>query len=85
MEITAQIDPTHAERLTYIQQQTSQNLTEIFAHAIALYYQNLNPPTQNALTAFQNAGLVGCLDYDPTTSYQTDIQTYLETKRVSIQ
>ncbi|NJM44844.1 MAG: hypothetical protein HC860_00715 [Alkalinema sp. RU_4_3] len=40
----------------------------------------LQPPATNALQAFQSAGLVGCLDIDPTESYQSKIHNYLDQK-----
>jgi hypothetical protein len=40
----------------------------------------LQAPGNNALHAFQSAGLVGCLDIDPTESYQSAIHNYLDQK-----
>jgi hypothetical protein len=36
------------------------------------------PTMPNALQAFQSAGIVGCLDVDPTESYQSVIHDYLD-------
>lgn len=47
MEITIQIDPNHAAKLTYIQQQTQQNIAEILGQAIAL--EQPKPLPTNAL------------------------------------
>jgi hypothetical protein len=41
---------------------------------------SLQPASTNALQAFQSAGLVGCLDIDPTESYQSAIHNYLDQK-----
>jgi hypothetical protein len=41
---------------------------------------SLQPASTNALRAFQSAGLVGCLDIDPTESYQSAIHNYLDQK-----
>jgi hypothetical protein len=41
---------------------------------------SLQPASTNALQAFQSAGLVGCLDIDPTESYQSAIHKYLDQK-----
>jgi hypothetical protein len=40
--------------------------------------ETLQPSETNALQAFQSAGLVGCLDVDPTESYQSVIYNYLD-------
>lgn len=80
MEIKTQIDPTHAAKLTYIQQQTRQEISEILGQAIDLYYERLKPAPTNALQAFEDAGLVGFIDADPDESYQSVIQNYLEEK-----
>jgi hypothetical protein len=78
MEIIIQLDPSRAEKISYIQQYTQQDITAILNSAIDLYYQTLQPPATNALQAFQSAGLVGCLDIDPTQSYQSVIHDYLD-------
>jgi hypothetical protein len=80
MEIITQLDPSHTEKLSYIQQQTQQDVAAILNSAIDLYYQTLQPPATNALQAFQAAGLVGCLDVDPTESYQSVVHNYLDQK-----
>jgi hypothetical protein len=41
---------------------------------------SLQPALTNALQTFQSAGLVGCLDIDPTESYQSAIHNYLDQK-----
>ncbi|GAP97846.1 hypothetical protein [Leptolyngbya sp. NIES-2104] len=80
MEITTRIDPNHAAKLTFIQQQTQQNIAEILGQAIDLYYEQLKPTSTNALQAFEDAGLVGFIDADPTEPYQSVIQEYLSQK-----
>jgi hypothetical protein len=81
MEITTQLDPKYTEKIASIQRQTQQNLSEIVGRAIDLYYQTLEISTPTALELFQSAGLVGCLETDPSISYQTVIQEYLEQKQ----
>lgn len=80
MEIKTQIDPNHAAKLTYIQQQTRQDIAEILGQAIDLYYEQLNPASTNALQAFEEAGLVGFIDAAPDESYQSVIHNYLAEK-----
>jgi hypothetical protein len=81
MEITTQLDPKYTEKIASIQRQTQQNLSEIVGRAIDLYYQTLEISTPTALELFQSAGLVGCLETDPSIPYQTVIQEYLEQKQ----
>jgi hypothetical protein len=81
MEITTQLDPKYTEKIALIQKQTHQDLSEILAKAIDLYYQTLEISTPNALELFQSAGLVGCIDTDPTVPYRSVIQEYLEQKQ----
>jgi hypothetical protein len=82
MEITTQLDPKYTEKIASIQRQTQQNLSEIVGRAIDLYYQTLEISTPTALELFQSAGLVGCLETDPSIPYQAVIQEYLEQKQV---
>jgi hypothetical protein len=80
MEIKTQIDSSHAAKLTYIQQQTQQEIAEILGQAIDLYYKQLKPAPANALQAFQEAGLVGFIDADVSKSYRSEIHSYLTEK-----
>jgi hypothetical protein len=81
MEIITQLDPKYTEKIASIQRQTQQDLSEILGKAIDLYYQTLEISTPTALQLFQSAGLVGCIDTDPSVPYQTVIQEYLEQKQ----
>jgi hypothetical protein len=89
MEIITQLDPKYTDKIALIQKQTQQDLSEIVGKAITsgrqdandLYYQTLQADTPNTLQLFQDAGLVGCLDTDPSVPYQTVIQEYLEQKQ----
>jgi hypothetical protein len=81
MEIITQLDPKYTEKIASIQRQTHQDLSEIVGKAIDLYYQTLEISTPTALELFQSAGLVGCLDTDPSIPYQIVIQEYLEQKQ----
>jgi hypothetical protein len=89
MEIITQLDPKYTDKIASIQKQTQQDLSEIIGKAITsgrqnandLYYQTLQADTLNALQLFQAAGLVGCLDTDPSVPYPAVIQEYLEQKQ----
>jgi hypothetical protein len=81
MEIITQLDPKYSDKIASIQKQTQQGLSEIVGKAIDLYYQTLQADAPNALQLFQDAGLVGCLDTDPSIPYQSVIQEYLEHKQ----
>ena len=101
MEITTQLDPKYTEKIASIQRQTQQDLSEIIGQAITsllrqtlrerrgsandLYYQTLETSTPTALELFQSAGLVGCIDTDPSVPYRSVIQEYLEQKQAQNQ
>lgn len=44
MQITTQLDETHANKLAYIQQQTNLDVADVLQQAIDLYYQHLQQP-----------------------------------------
>ncbi len=81
MEIITQLDPKYTDKIALIQKQTQQDLSEIIGKAIDLYYQTLQTDSLNALQLFQDAGLVGCIDTDPSLPYRAVIQEYLEQKQ----
>ena len=85
MEITTQLDSRYTEKIALIQRQTQQDLSEIVGQAIDLYYQTLEISTPTALELFQSAGLVGCIDTDPSVPYRSVIQEYLEQKQAQNQ
>jgi hypothetical protein len=86
MEITAQLDDEHFQKLSQIQQQTNRNLNDIFVdlinEAIDQRYRQLELPKKNIFEAFEEAGLVGCMSTDPDLSatYKSVINEYLEDK-----
>jgi hypothetical protein len=80
MEITTHLAPEYTEKIALIQAQTQQDISEIVSRAIDLYFLTLQKTTPNALELFQTAGLVGCINTDPSVPYQTVIQEYLEHK-----
>ncbi|BAU13037.1 hypothetical protein LEP3755_35730 [Leptolyngbya sp. NIES-3755] len=95
MEITAQLDEETIHQLQQIQQQTNQNQAEILKAAIAAYYdqvqdnQSIVEQPQSSQTqkktpfeAFQELGLVGCIDGEPDSSqnYKAVIDQYLQEK-----
>ncbi|MEO1402359.1 MAG: CopG family transcriptional regulator [Cyanobacteria bacterium J06635_1] len=82
MHIATEFDEDHAGKLTYIQQQTNQDITDILNQAIDLYYQQFQPPEQSPLEIFQEAGLVGCIDADPdlSSNYKTILRDQMKEK-----
>ena len=82
MEIAAQLDSDHAEKLAYIQAQTQQDVTEILNQAIDLYYEQLKPTQKSPLEVLQEDGLVGCFEGSPdlSSNYKTIIHEYLDQK-----
>lgn len=84
MHVATSLTDEQATKLTYIQQQTNQNVAEIVSQAIELYYEKIKPTEnlksasedqghsssgKNLLKVFQESGLVGCIkDGDPDLS-----------------
>lgn len=82
MHITTDFDEDHAGKLTYIQEQTNQDISEILNQAIDLYYQRLKPAEQSPLDIFQELGLVGCIDAEPdlSSNYKSVLHEQIRTK-----
>ena len=82
-QITTQIDHETTDKLTYIQQQTNQQLPEILRAAINDYYQKLKQKKQK--TPFQlleESGFIGCCSVESVLSvnYKQVLATELEAK-----
>ena len=73
MQIEIQLDEERARKLAYIQQQTQQDTTEVLQQAIDQSYERLVPQTPQSakktpLEIFQDSGLIGSIEADPTVS-----------------
>jgi len=90
MHAATDFDDEQARKLTYIQQQTNQDIAEILSAAVDWYYQKLQPAQQRSPTAqaspldiFQALGLVGCIqnaDADLSTHYKSLVHQAIEAK-----
>lgn len=92
MHIGVNLDPKSTKKLDRIQQQTSQNATQVISHAIDLYYQQLQSqsqleiataqlPEKSTYEIFQEMGLVGYIkDGDPnlSTNYKALVHKEIE-------
>lgn len=83
MEITIQLTDDQARKLTYIQQQTNQDVADLVSQAIEQHYEQLQGSQKTPLDIFEELGLVGCIDGDPnlSASYETVINDYLNEKQ----
>jgi predicted metal-dependent hydrolase len=82
-QINTQIDPVTTDKLTYIQQQTNQTLSDILRDAIDSYYQKLKH--QHKKTSFEileESGFIGCcsVESDLSTNYKQVLAIELEAK-----
>lgn len=82
-QINAQIDLETTDKLTYIQQQTNQALSDILRAAINDYYQKLKQ--KNKKTPFElleESGFIGCcsVESDLSINYKEVLTTELEAK-----
>lgn len=66
MRINARLDEEYAHKLTYIQQQTDQVVTDIIKTAIDLYYKQLQQ--QKPLDLLTQTGFIGCGQADANLS-----------------
>jgi len=82
-QINTQIDPATTDKLTYIQQQTNQTLSDILRDAIDSYYQKLKH--QHPKTPFEileESGFIGCcsVESDLSMNYKQVLAEELEAK-----
>ncbi|NJL89016.1 MAG: CopG family transcriptional regulator [Coleofasciculaceae cyanobacterium SM2_1_6] len=80
-QINTQIDPETTDKLTYIQQQTNQELPDILSAAINDYYQKLKqrkPKTPFEL--LEESGFIGCcsVESDLSVNYKEVLGIELE-------
>jgi hypothetical protein len=82
MDVPQRFDDEHAEKISYIRQQTNQDIIAILNQAIDLYYQQLQPSEKTPLEIFEELGLVGCIEGDPnlSTNYKPLIHQHLKEK-----
>ncbi len=62
MELTIHLDAERAQKLTYLQQHSAQDPTDLLAQAIDQNYQKLRPSPESAYQIFEEFGLIGCMD-----------------------
>ncbi len=80
MRINARLDEEYAHKLTYIQKQTNQPVTDVIKSAIDLYYQQLQQ--QKPLDLLTQTGFIGCGEADPNLSvnYKSNLRNNLKDK-----
>jgi len=82
-QINTQIDPATTDKLTYIQQQTNQNLSDILRDAIDSYYQKLKHQyKKTSFEILEESGFIGCcsVESDLSTNYKQVLANELEAK-----
>ncbi len=82
LEINAKINDETAEQLAYIQQQTAQEINEIFKLAIENYYQLINPQKNTAFELLEKSGFIGCcsVETELSTTYKSVLKEELKSK-----
>jgi hypothetical protein len=70
MQITAELDSQHLEKLQTLEKQLQQNTSEFIAWAIDKIYQEKNSPTegQSAYQLMQQSGFIGCVELNENLS-----------------
>ena len=83
VQVNTKLSDRAAEQLAYIQENTEQDLTEIFHAAIDTYYQKLQeednkPPFQR----LEESGFIGCcsVEKDLSSTYKSVLRAELEAK-----
>jgi predicted metal-dependent hydrolase len=82
-QINAQIDSATTDKLTYIQQQTNQALSEILQDAIDSYYQKLkHQQHKTPFDILEESGFIGCcsVESDLSINYKQVLADELEAK-----
>jgi predicted metal-dependent hydrolase len=82
-QINAEIDLETTDKLTYIQQQTNQELSDILRAAIDDYYQKLKQKKKKTpFQLFEDSGFIGCcsVESDLSVNYKEVLATELEAK-----
>ncbi len=80
-QINTQIDLETTDKLTYIQQQTNQDLPAILRAAIDDYYQKLKQK-KTPFELLEESGFIGCcsVESDLSINYKEVLATELEAK-----
>ena len=70
MQITAELDSQHLEKLQALEKQLQQNTSEFIAWAIDKIYQEKNSLTegQTAYQLMQQSGFIGCVELNENLS-----------------
>lgn len=82
-QINTQIDSATTDKLTYIQQQTNQALSEILRDAIDSYYQKLKHQQQKtSFDILEESGFIRCcsVESDLSINYKQVLADELEAK-----
>jgi predicted metal-dependent hydrolase len=81
-QINTQIDPATTDKLTYIQQQTDQTLSDILCDAIDIYYQKLKQQKKTPFEILEESGFIGCcsVESDLSMNYKQVLAKELEAK-----
>jgi predicted metal-dependent hydrolase len=82
-QINTQINSATTDKLTYIQQQTNQDLSEILQDAIDAYYQKLKYQQQKtSFELLEESGFIGCcsVENDLSVNYKQVLANELEAK-----
>jgi predicted metal-dependent hydrolase len=78
LQISTQIDPETTDKLTYIQQQTNQDLPAILRAAIDDYYQKLKQKQKKIpFELLEGSGFIGCCSVESDLSVNFKIKSLL--------
>lgn len=72
MQITIQLSDEYAKKLTYIQQQTDQDLIDTIKSSIDLHYQHLQQ-VDDPLVKLKQGGFIGCFRAEPDLAANSEV------------
>ena len=82
LEINTELNEETAEKLSYIQTATQEEINQILDKAIDGYYQQIKSRKKTSLELLEESGLIGCLSAESnlSTNYKQVLADTLETK-----
>ena len=82
LEINTELNEETAEKLSYIQTATQEEINQILDKAIDGYYQQIKSRKKTSLELLEESGLIGCFSAESnlSTNYKQVLTDTLETK-----
>lgn len=73
MELEIQLDDESARKLHYIQQETSEDISEVIKISIALCYQHLQQKNNDPLAKLRQSSFIGSFQAEPDLAANSEV------------